>query len=141
MPPTARRIWLSLMLALPLLSSGCVSRRLTVRSNPPGALVEVDGERIGLTPASMDFTYYGTREVTVSHPGYETKTIQQPVNPPFYQVFPLDFISNHFLPFHVTDRHEINVHLEPKRIRIDDDAELINRGRNIRSQAEVGRVP
>jgi hypothetical protein len=104
-------------------------------------LVEVDGERIGLTPVSTDFTYYGTREIRLSHPGYETTTIQQPVRPPFYQVPPLDFFSNHFLPFHVTDRHDFTYSLQPRYEPIDEEQNLINRARNIRSQAEVGSVP
>ena len=42
--------------------SGCVERRLTIRSNPPGALVYVDDYTIGVTPVSTSFIYYGTRK-------------------------------------------------------------------------------
>lgn len=135
-----RRQWWLLLLWAGLLSgeSGCVSRRLTIRSDPPGALVEVDGKRIGVTPVSMDFTYYGTREFTLSAPGYETLTVQQPIPTPYYQIFPVDFVSNHFLPFRVTDRHDFTYSLQRRRVRVDDESELINRGRNFRSQAQIG---
>ena len=57
-------ILIPLLLACSL--SGCVSRRLTIRSDPPGALVELDGRRLGYTPVSVDFTYYATNEITLS---------------------------------------------------------------------------
>ncbi|SFJ10915.1 PEGA domain-containing protein [Planctomicrobium piriforme] len=133
-----RPVWL-LVLCLVLSGlTGCVSRRMTVRSDPPGALVEVDGKRIGVTPVSMDFTYYGTREFTLSYPGYETLTVQQPVRRPFYQYIPIDFFSNHFLPFRVTDRHDFSYTLQPRVVPIDEEQSLINRGRNFRSQSQVG---
>ncbi|HWL09120.1 MAG TPA: PEGA domain-containing protein [Planctomicrobium sp.] len=118
--------------------TGCVSRRMTVRSDPPGALVEVDGKRIGVTPVSMDFTYYGTREFTLSHPGFETLTVQQPVRRPFYQKVPLDFVTNHFMLFRVTDRHDFTYIMQPRIVPIDEEQNLINRGRNFRTQSQVG---
>lgn len=133
-----RNHWLLVLL---LLLSGCVNRRMTIRSDPPGALVEVDGERLGLTPVSMDFTYYGTREITLSMPGYETLTVQQPVPIPFYQRFPIDFVSNHFLPGRITDRHDFTYKLARRQLPIDEETNLINRGRNFRSQSQIGTVP
>ncbi len=127
-----------LMAALLLLSSGCVHRRMTVRSNPSGALVEVDGERIGITPVAMDFTYYGTHEITLSMPGYETLTVQQPVKRPLSQYFPIDFVSNHFLPQQVTDRHDFTFNLARRQVQINDELNLINRAQNFRSQSQVG---
>jgi hypothetical protein len=46
------------LLCLSLLP-GCVHRRLTVSSNPPGARVLLDGEEVGETPTSVDFTLDG----------------------------------------------------------------------------------
>ena len=96
-----------------LLGSGCVYRRLTVRTNPPGAIVEVNGKRIGTSPASMDFTYYGTYEIKLSKPGFETLTIKQPVAPPWYQIPPLDAVSDNLIPVQVTNRHDFLWNLNP----------------------------
>lgn len=137
--PSTRFVLVAVALMLAA-SSGCVSRRLTIRSDPPGALVEVDGERIGVTPVSMDFTYYGTREFSLAMPGYETLTVQQPIPTPWYQVFPIDFISDNLLPFHVTDRHDFTYRLQPRRAPLDEEHSLSNRARNFRSQAEAGGV-
>lgn len=119
--------------------TGCVSRRMTIRTNPSGALVEVDGKRLGTSPVSTDFTYYGTHEFTISAPGYETLTVQQKVRTPLYQYFPIDFFTNHFMPGRVTDRHDFSYTLQPSVVPIDEEQNLINRGRNFRSQSEVGR--
>ena len=117
--------------------SGCVSRRMTIRSDPPGALVQLDSERIGYTPTSVDFTYYATREITLSKPGFETLTIQQPVPSPWYQKPPFDFISDNFLFHHLTNRHEFMYRLRPKAYVGED--ELLERAGGIRTQSQVGQ--
>lgn len=132
---------LVLFLALtPLAACGCnsVQRRLTIRSDPPGALVQVNGERLGTTPLSKDFTYYGTNEIQLSMPGYETLTVQQPVNPPLYQVFPFEFFADNFLPFRVTDRHDFIYRMQPRDPHLDEEQPLLDRARGFRSQAQVG---
>jgi hypothetical protein len=113
--------------------SGCVSRRLTIRSDPPGALVELEGTRIGFTPVSIDFDYYATREITLSKVGYETLTVQQPIPAPWYQIPPLDFISDNFLPVQVTNRHDFTYRLVPQRLVGED--ELLDRASGVRSQS------
>ncbi|MEW4489695.1 PEGA domain-containing protein [Thalassoglobus sp. JC818] len=138
--PLNRMAILGLFLLASFWSSGCVSRRMTIRSNPPGALVEVDGKRIGLTPVSMDFDYYGTHEISLSAPGYETMRVHQPVEAPLGQRIPIDFFTNHFLFGHVTDRHDFTYNLARRREPIDEELNLIDRGRNFRSQAQIGGV-
>jgi hypothetical protein len=127
------------LLALACLGPGCVSRRMTIRSDPPGALVEVNGERLGITPVSTDFTYYGTREITLSMPGYETLTLQQPVPPPWYQIFPIEFVADNLLPFRVTNRHDFSYRLRPRHPALDDEDQLLDRAQGFRSQAHVGQ--
>ncbi len=117
--------------------TGCVHRRMTIHSEPPGAQVLLDGQPIGYTPASADFTYYGTREVTLVKPGFETLTTYQKVRTPWYQVPPLDFVSDNLLPFRVTDRHDFNYKLQPSVVV--PTKELLDRGNRLRSEAHVGR--
>ena len=78
-------------------------RRLTIRSDPPGALVRLEGEDIGYTPVSIDYTYYGTREITLLKDGYETRTVMQPISAPWYQVLPFEFVSDNLA---LTNRNE-----------------------------------
>jgi hypothetical protein len=96
--------------------SGCVRRRLNVRSNPPGALVYVDNQQIGTTPCSVDFTYYGTREIRLIKPGYETLAINQPIPTPWYQIPPLDFVSENLTPMKIRDNRTVTFDMSPQII-------------------------
>lgn len=135
-----RFIAFSLVVTLLALSqSGCMSRRITVRTNPPGALVEMNGERIGLSPVSKNFIYYGDNEFKLSLPGFETVVVQQPTKAPWYQVPPLDFISDNFLPFRVRDHREYTYTLTPRNpLQELDEQGLRSRGENFRSQSQNG---
>jgi len=117
--------------------SGCMHRRMTVRTDPPGARVLVDGQDIGLTPASMEFTYYGTRQITLIKDGYETRTFLQRVKTPWYQVPPLDFFSDNFLPFKVTNRHEFRYALQ--RQQQVPQRDLLDRANSTRKDLQIGQ--
>lgn len=117
--------------------SGCVSRRMTVVSDPPGALVVLEGRELGYTPVSVDFTYYGTRELTLIKDGYETLTVQQPIRRPWYQWPGIDFFADNFTPGHVTDRHLLRYALEPQRLV--PNSELKRRGELLRGEARLGQ--
>jgi len=127
----------ALLILLAAVQTGCVHRRMTIRSVPSGALVKVDGEEIGYTPVSMDFTYYATREITLTKDGYETQSVMQKVKTPWYQWFPLDMVSDNLLPFEVTNRHEFTYQLQPKVVVPTD--ELLNRGNLLRSETQIGQ--
>ncbi|MEN0111337.1 MAG: PEGA domain-containing protein [Planctomycetota bacterium] len=114
-------------------ASGCVRRRLTVRSNPPGAVVHVDNQRIGETPCSVDYVYYGTREVRLSAPGYETLTVNQPLPPPWYELPGIDFISENLVPRTIEDARTVSFNLRPQRMIPPE--EIIARGEELRRQS------
>jgi hypothetical protein len=127
----------ALVSVISLCGCGSVHRRMTINSDPPGALVLVDGEEKGYTPANVDFTYYGTREITLIKDGYETVTTMQKVRTPWYQVFPLDFVSDNLLPFKVTDRHRFDYQLKPQTI--SPSQQLIDRANELRSETRLGQ--
>ena len=110
---------------------------MTINSNPPGARVLVDGNDIGLTPVSKDFTYYGTRQITLIKDGYETRTVMQRVRTPWYQWFPFEFFSDNLLPFKVTNRHHF--HYEMERSRQVPQGELLDRANSLRSETQFGQ--
>ena len=96
-----------------LVSAGCVQRRMTVRSNPPGALVYVDDYQIGTTPVSTDFVYYGTRKIRLIKDGYDTLTVQQPFPVPWYEIFPLDFVTENLWPWEIRDERVVDLAMVP----------------------------
>ncbi|WP_442484331.1 PEGA domain-containing protein [Aeoliella sp. SH292] len=144
-PPPARPIlfqpWLAKLLLVMLVlasASGCVRRRLNVRSNPPGAMVFVDNQMIGTTPCSMDFTYYGTREIRLVKSGYETLTVNQPIPTPWWQVPPLDFFSDNFALHKIRDDRTVSFNLEQQMMLPAE--EIIRRGEELRSRTMSGTV-
>jgi hypothetical protein len=123
-----------------LLPSGCVRRRLLVRSNPVGATVHVDNQLIGVTPCAVDYVYYGTREVRLSAPGYETLTVNQPIPTPWYQYPGLDFISENLIPTTIHDTRTISFNMN--REQMAPAEEVIARGEELRrAAAPTGVAP
>ena len=124
---------LCLLLALlAICSAGCISRRLTIRSNPPGAKVFVDNYEIeGVTPVSVPYVYYGTRQIRLVRDGFETATVLQPIPTPWYEYFPLDFVSENLLPWEIRDERTLEFTLVPQRMvpreRLQQEAEDLRR--------------
>jgi hypothetical protein len=97
-------------------SAGCVQRRLTIRSNPPGALVYIDDYQIGTTPVSTDYVYYGNRKFRVIKDGYETMVVKQWIPPPWYEILPFEFVSENLIPFDIRDHRTLDFKLTPQVI-------------------------
>lgn len=95
-----------------LLAAGCVERQLVIQSEPSDALVLVDGHEAGRSPAVVKFTFYGTRRIVLKKEGYETTTAFAEVRPPWYQFFPIDFVSEILVPTRIVDRHEFTYTLK-----------------------------
>ncbi len=114
-------------------STGCVQRRLTIRSNPPGALVYVDNYEIGTTPVSTDYIYYGTRQVRLVKDGYETLTVKQKIPAPWYQYPPLDFLTENIWPTEIRDERTLDYQMRPQVIVPSD--QLLGRAENLRQGA------
>jgi hypothetical protein len=111
------RLWSLLgVLAIFLSATGCVQRRMTIRSNPPGAMVYIDDYPIGVTPVSTSFLYYGTRKIRLVKDGFQTLTVMQPVRPPVYQLVPLDFVSENLVPYEIRDERLFEYQLAPEMI-------------------------
>lgn len=124
--------------AVLVLAPGCVRRRLMVRSNPPGAMVYVDNQPIGTTPCATDFVYYGTREMRLVKPGYETLTINQPIPAPWYQIPPLDFFSENIVPRKIQDYRTVSYNLVPQVIVPTE--QLLDRAEELRQTTLQGAV-
>ncbi|MEQ1829227.1 MAG: PEGA domain-containing protein [Pirellula sp.] len=109
---------------------------MTVRTNPPGAMVYVDKNPVGLSPVSANFTYYGTRNVEITRDGYRTERFLRKFDPPWYEIPPLDFFSESLWPFEQRDERIIDVQLTPEPI-VPKQA-LIASGEQLRLQASQG---
>src|SRR6478672_6404700 len=141
-----RQILCSMLLAVALVlvaalpSHAIVRRRLNVNSNPQGALVYVDNQQIGTTPCSVDFTYYGTREIRLIKPGFETLTVNQPIPAPWYQYTPIDFVSENLVTMKIRDNRSVNYNLAPQLVV--PTQELVARANQLRQDTlQYGVTP
>jgi hypothetical protein len=128
---------ISIVLVL-LLVTGCsqnMHRRMTIKSDPPGALVLMEGDEVGYTPVSVDFNHYGTREITLIKDGYETVTAMQKIRSPWYQKTPVDALADNFSPVKIKDNTEYTFTLHRQEIVSND--QLLQRAKGLRSQAQV----
>lgn len=133
-----RIYWSFLALAYLLLSAvGCVHRRAVIRSDPPGAQVWINDKHIGPTPCAFDFNWYGTEEITLQMDGYEVEHQLLKLKTPWYQVPPLDFVSDNLLPYRVKDQHDFYFKLRPRAVPSDGD--LLQRGNQLRTEAQIGQ--
>lgn len=114
-------------------TTGCLRRRMTINSNPPGAVVYVDEQRIGRTPVSTDFTYYGTRNIRLEMEDYETLHVQQPVAHPWYELPPFDFFSETFSAGEVKDQHTFTYNMTPKML--ESDERILERANQLAEEA------
>jgi hypothetical protein len=124
---------------LMIAGSGCVERRMTIRSNPSNALVILDGQEVGFTPVSVPFHYYGVRQIKLVKDGYETKIINQHVTPPWYQRFGFDFVSEVLVPWRIRDERDYGLGeneytLQPKFLVPQD--QLLQRAQEVRMAAQ-----
>ena len=110
---------------LMIISAGCVRRTLTVTTDPPGALVFLNGVEAGRSPLERDFTYYGTYDVAVRKDGYETLKTKGKVIAPWWQWVPFDFFAE-FIPLH--DRQTLTFTLYPVNEAAVDPHGLLARG-------------
>ena len=110
---------------------------MTIRSNPPGAMVYVDDYDypIGTTPVSHNFTYYGTRKIRLVKDGYETLTVMEPIRAPWYQIPPVDFVTENLVPGELHDQRTLSYQLAPQKVVPTE--ELLGRAEGLRGQAQL----
>ncbi len=117
-------------------TTGCVRRKLTVRTNPPGAMVYVDRQPLGASPASTQFTYWGSRHIEVVGDGYRTEKVIRTFYPPWYQIPPFDFVAETLWPWEIKAYREVDITMVPEPNVANE--ELIARADDLRTQAAAG---
>jgi hypothetical protein len=94
--------WLLLAGCWLLLLPGCVYRSLTIKTEPPGALVYVNDQLKGESPVTYDFMWYGWYRVTIRKEGFERIDDRKLMRAPVYLWIPLDLCLE-LLPFPIRD--------------------------------------
>ena len=118
--------------------SGCVQRRLQIRSQPEGALVSVDRQPVGSTPVSVPYTYHGTREIQLEKDGFKTVRVEQNIRPAWFDRFPVSLISNNFAFREIRDDRVFDFAMEPKEPV--NESMLYDRANDMRRNIQRGTL-
>lgn len=125
-------VLLAASLTAGLLLAGCVERRLTINTEPQGAIVILNDEEIGTSPVTASFEWYGDYNVTIRKEGYETLKTHRKLKRPWYDKFPFDFFAQILNPKRILDSYEWTFTLEEKR-QISRE-ELIQKAQELKKQ-------
>jgi len=102
-------------LIVTLFLGGCVERKLTINTEPQGAVVVLNDEEIGTSPVTTSFNWYGDYNVRISKEGFETLKTHRKLKGPWYDKFPFDFFAQLIYPGKIVDSYEWTFELAPKR--------------------------
>ena len=115
------------------IAPGCVKRRYTIRTDPPGALVYVNGEEVGSTPVSKSYTYYAPREIVLVADGYKTEKILQDFPAPWWDNALTDFFSENLLPVTLRDERDFAYRMVPSENSSPN--EVLTRANGLKQEA------
>jgi len=131
-----RRGFLLTAVALAALSqAGCVERLLAIQSDPPGAAAYLDGEKVGTTPCEVAYTWYGTRVLVLELRGYSLVRKEIVLNPPWWQILPLDFITDVLIPMTLRDRYSVTYTLDPAPVSPEEVDAVLERAEELRKRS------
>lgn len=117
-----------------ILAAGCVERKLTINTNPQGALVELNDEQIGITPVTVAFNWYGDYKVRIEKEGYNSIDTHKELDRPMHDRFPFDFFAS-VSPERIVDEYEWTFDMQT--YTPIDRQELIDASINAQNLADV----
>ncbi len=122
-----------LVIALAALT-GCVERTMKITTRPPGAVVIVNDEEVGISPVTFAFTWYGDYDLMFRKEGYQTLKTHHRVEAPWWQWPVFDLITETMITGTIRDQHELPVFVlqEAETPPIED---VVNRAIEMRNRA------
>ena len=128
-----------------LASVGCVERKLSIGSEPSGALVTLNDVEIGRTPITVPFTWYGDYDIVLRYEknvGTPEKPVMQryflhthqKINPAPSQWIGIDLLAE-LVPWTVTDEKTLAFTI-PQVVQPTDE-ELLQRAAELKARLDV----
>ena len=114
--------------------AGCVERTLTINTQPQGAVVLLNDEEIGISPATVSFQWYGDYNITVRKDDYETLKTHRKLKAPWYDAFPWDIFAHLMTPERTVNSYEWTFELEPRKVWSTD--ELVDKAEILKQQMQ-----
>ncbi len=112
--------------------SGCVERKLTINTQPQGAVVVLNDEEIGTSPVTVGFNWYGDYNVRIQKEGYQTLKTHRMLKGPWYDKSPFDFFAGLLTSKRIVDTYEWTFELE--ELRLLSREELIKNAEKLKKQ-------
>ncbi len=129
-----------------VLGGGCVERQYVILTDggptpqaTAGAIVLENGRYAGPTPLIRPFQYYGRYKFTIIRDGYEILAVKENIKAPWYQYFPLDFVSENLIPWTIRDRREFVYTLRP--LQIEPPEAVLGRATQMRADGQSIGTP
>jgi len=130
-----RGFFLTAVALAALSQTGCVERILAIQSDPPGAAAYLDGEKVGTTPCEVAYTWYGTRVLVLELRGFSLVRKEIVLDPPWWQLVPLDFITDVLIPMTIRDRLSVTYTLDPAPVSPEQVDAVLERADELRKRA------
>ena len=117
-----------------ILLAGCVERRLTINTEPQGAMVVLNDQEIGVSPVTVSFNWYGDYWVRLSKDGYEALDTHRMLKAPLHDYLPFDFIAEVLYPGRIVDAYDWTFALTPQEYPTRE--QLVENGESLRRELE-----
>jgi len=128
------RIWCPILAIAAGVLAGCVERRLTIVTEPQGAVVWLNDEEIGDAPVTVNFNWYGDYRVRIEKPGYETLNTHRLLEQPLHDRPGFDFVAEVLWPGRIVDEYQWEFELQP--YQPPESAQLLEQAEAMRARAE-----
>lgn len=132
-PPRRPLLLLLALLAL----GGCVQRTVTIRSDPPGALVYLNDQEVGRTPVTVPFTFYGKYDVRLEQDGYQTLSEVRDLQAPWWELPGPDLVAE-AVP-NGQSQHDWHFQMTPQGP--PDETRLLDRAQQMRALTQKPAAP
>ncbi|MFA5238105.1 MAG: PEGA domain-containing protein [Phycisphaerae bacterium] len=112
--------------------TGCVERKLTINTQPQGAIVVLNDEEVGTSPVTVSFEWYGDYNVRITKEGFETLKTHRNLKGPWYDKMPFDFFAQIVNPRRIVNSYEWTFTLETQTQ--PDREELLKSAQELKDQ-------
>ncbi len=86
-----------------VLTSGCIERTITIKTEPEEATVFLNDQEVGRSPVKVPFTWYGDYDIIIRKKGYQTIQTHHNVRAPWYELPGIDIVTECLIPVTVHD--------------------------------------
>lgn len=121
-----------------LAGCGGVEQTMTIKTNPPGALVYLNDQEVGRTPVTRDFLWHGNYDVEIRKDGYEPLKTHKWVVAPAYNWIPFDFLIDIF-PIHLHEQRTLSFTLTPTKPTAENPELMMARAEEMRAQLQASQ--